>query len=415
MATDEVRSKQADFDRNCLQDKEWQAKSHAREKLRQEFVRKFPLNRVEHLALDEYVQGKQIRGDTNRDTFTYWVERRTTDLGRILGSAALKFGVYYSKKNHRYELTSRFGSAQEAIEFMRAEIAQLIRDGKVKNLNGIRKAKISPMFKGKILYLYYPEQYLNVFSEDHVNYFLDRARLTPNAAKLDLIGKRELLLEFKNSDSVMKDWSMYAFGRFLYREFGHPADPKKTPNPLKEYSDDFPAMDKQRIALVTFNTDVVPKQHGNKGNSKASNIDFEAQNRRNKRIGDRGEDLVFREEQYFLVKHGKAALAKDVEPTYKNYPGTGYDIKSFELDGSAKYIEVKTTTSKTPKEGEVIEFHLTETERAQAETLPNYHIYVVFDVKSENPKVWQIEAPAQLPKGHFELVPSSYHAFIKIQ
>jgi len=42
----------------------------------------------------------------------------------------------------------------------------LLEAGRANNLEAIRQIEISPMFKGKILFLYYPERYLNVFSEE---------------------------------------------------------------------------------------------------------------------------------------------------------------------------------------------------------------------------------------------------------
>ena len=57
--------------------------SHYREleKIRREFVSKFPPSRIPLLTLDEYVVGKRDKdGETNRDSFCYWVEYRTDKL-----------------------------------------------------------------------------------------------------------------------------------------------------------------------------------------------------------------------------------------------------------------------------------------------------------------------------------------------
>ena len=62
-----------------------------------------------------------------------------------------------------------------------------------------------------------------------------------------------------------------------------------------------------------------------------------------RKIGEHGEKLVIREEKRRLVDGGRADLADDVDhPADRNeYPG--YDIKSFEVDGSPRYIEVKSS------------------------------------------------------------------------
>src|SRR5208282_3596460 len=51
---------------------------------------------------------------------------------------------------------------------------------------------------------------------------------------------------------------------------------------------------------------------------------------------------------YWLEANGKGDLAQNVEAVCRKDAGAGYDIKSFELDETPKYIEVKATTSKPP-------------------------------------------------------------------
>jgi len=81
---------------------------------------------------------------------------------------------------------------------------------------------------------------------------------------------------------------------------------------------------------------------------------------RNRSLGKRGEELVFLHEQQRLRAHGQLDFARKVEWTSEVHgDGAGYDIRSFDLDGSERLIEVKTTNgpAKTP-------FFLSENERA---------------------------------------------------
>ena len=87
-----------------------------------------------------------------------------------------------------------------------------------------------------------------------------------------------------------------------------------------------------------------------------------------------------------------------------------YDIKSFELDGTPKYIEVKSTTSKPPAQNGGVCFYISAGEFEQAQKLPNYYFFIVFDVKSANPKIWRIRDPAKLKPGLLLLQPSAYYA-----
>ncbi|SFE40061.1 Transposase Tn5 dimerisation domain-containing protein [Chitinophaga sp. CF118] len=53
-----------------------------------EFLDKWPPERVTNMSLDEYVSVE------DHDTFCYWVERRTRPLGSIHGNTSEKFGVF---------------------------------------------------------------------------------------------------------------------------------------------------------------------------------------------------------------------------------------------------------------------------------------------------------------------------------
>jgi hypothetical protein len=81
---------------------------------------------------------------------------------------------------------------------------------------------------------------------------------------------------------------------------------------------------------------------------------------RNRALGKCGEELVFLREQHWLRSQGQLDLARKVEWTSEVHgDGFGYDIRSFDLNGSDRLIEVKTTNgpAKTP-------FFLSENERA---------------------------------------------------
>lgn len=70
-------------------------------------------------------------------------------------------------------------------------------------------------------------------------------------------------------------------------------------------------------------------------------VDYDAENKNCAAIGTGGEELVIFRERKILTEHGLPELAAKVK---KVQDGEGYDILSFALDGSPKFIEVKTTT-----------------------------------------------------------------------
>lgn len=87
----------------------------------------------------------------------------------------------------------------------------------------------------------------------------------------------------------------------------------------------------------------------------------------------------------------------------------GYDILSFEKDGTPRQIEVKSTTAKI---SDKFDFILIESERVHALTLPNYWIYQVFDVQNQ-PIIYKIKNPLKEELAHLE--PIKYKVTVKVK
>ena len=138
------------------------------DKLRRQFVKEFPASRIRSLEIDQYVLGRSVDGLPDRDNFCYWVEWRTARLGHITGATASKFGLYIDKKTQQYKHTKRFRGKEDAIETIRKDIVDLIRAGRSSDLEAIDRNPLSPMFKGKILFLYHPDKHLNIFAESQL-------------------------------------------------------------------------------------------------------------------------------------------------------------------------------------------------------------------------------------------------------
>lgn len=99
----------------------------------------------------------------------------------------------------------------------------------------------------------------------------------------------------------------------------------------------------------------------------------------NTRLGELGEQLVLEYERWQLQKNGKDSLAKQVEWISEKDDGAGFDILSRNLDGSHKFIEVKTT-----KLGKETPFYFSKGELLFSQrTADDYHLYRVFNFDSE--------------------------------
>jgi hypothetical protein len=229
---DELRILRDKFDLKS-QEPEEQSRYRDMEKLQREFVSEFPLRRIRHLSLDDYVT---CNGNGRPDSFCSWVEKKTK-LGSIRSRNLYKFGVFFDKNKRGYKFKKEFESENDAIIKLRERIARLIEAGRTKNLDVIREIDISLMFKGKILFLYYPDQYLNVFSEDYVDHFLGEIGLAVLNEKSDVLDKRQQLLNFKAGDEVMSKWPIYQFMRFLGFACGSPKKSSKIPEALRKHVD----------------------------------------------------------------------------------------------------------------------------------------------------------------------------------
>ena len=127
--------------------------------------------------------------------------------------------------------------------------------------------------------------------------------------------------------------------------------------------------------------EMLPEPRGRK-------VDYGLLQEESKRVGDRGEEFVVNFEKTTLEKEGRADLAADVLWVAREVgDGTGYDIRSFSLDGRPRYIEVKAT-----KLGALTPFYITSAEldfarRHQGE----YAIYRVFDIDGDAPEFYVLE------------------------
>jgi len=109
---------------------------------------------------------------------------------------------------------------------------------------------------------------------------------------------------------------------------------------------------------------------------KLSKVNYIEKEQSNALLGERGEALVLEYEKWSLIKAGKHALADKVEWISRDYgDGAGFDILSRKLDGTDKYIEVKTT-----KLGKYTPIYLTRNELTFSNNnAANYHLYRVFE------------------------------------
>lgn len=114
--------------------------------------------------------------------------------------------------------------------------------------------------------------------------------------------------------------------------------------------------------------------------------------RTTKEIGDFGENLVLGHECMKVKIGGRKDLINLIKKIPTSF-AVGYDIQSVELDQTKRYIEVKTTISRSAIS--FYNFHLTANEWSTAETLKNrYFVYRLLISKSQK-KLFIINDPVK--------------------
>ncbi len=406
MLFEELRVRQAEFIASI---REINKVIEEAEKERRRFINKFSINSLENLPIDDYIVGKQ-----NKDSFCYCLETKLRGLGNIKGGtpADKKFGLYYGKTKHDFNLMYRFlpkwgNDVNEAYGNIKKEIINLLINGENKRIENIIKNRLSPMFKGKILATYYPDKYLNIFSEEHINHFLDILpieRIPTN--KIHIEFKKEILLDFRDNDNIMQKWSNTLYGCFLYAKFPPPS--RNIDNKLQPFQEHiYPPLEKvQPVAIYKIEE---KNNCSRNSDDKEKKVDYERQSRINKKLGERGERIVLKYEKDTLQKNKLERLIERIKQVSKENDSLGYDILSFNFNGNEKYIEVKSTLA-TPKD---INFFLTHNEYLKAQELrENYYLYIVYEANTSNPKILMIKNPFIIQKENIEMNPMNYRVTI---
>jgi len=131
--------------------------------------------------------------------------------------------------------------------------------------------------------------------------------------------------------------------------------------------------------------------------ARLARVDFVARDAANRELGRRGEEFVLELERRRLHDAGRRELGARVEWTAQvRGDGAGYDIQSFNLDGTARLIEVKTTGL-----GKYFPFNVTANEVRCSEAVFSF---------GPAPRIYML--PGAL-SGSCHLDPTQYRAFVQ--
>ena len=143
-------------------------------KLKQDFLDYWPLEKLQKMTLEEYT-------DTKREnSFCYWLEHITRDVGSIVGGSSYKFGIYKRNSKGKIEQESnrisdgeyawfkKYGeeSKEQAFETVKDIIIKIAKAAKNNQLKDIDALDLGNAYKWKIVFLYGDYNIIDIFNHD---------------------------------------------------------------------------------------------------------------------------------------------------------------------------------------------------------------------------------------------------------
>lgn len=142
-------------------------------KLKQDFLDYWTLDKLEIMTLEQYT-------DTKREnSFCYWLEHITRDLGSIVGGSSYKFGIYKMGATSKtesatnrtndgeYAWHTKYGNEREsAFESLKKAIIKIAKSAQNNSLEIIDEIDLGHAYKWKIAFLYGNFNCVNMFKLD---------------------------------------------------------------------------------------------------------------------------------------------------------------------------------------------------------------------------------------------------------
>ena len=181
-----------------------------------EFLAKWTLEKVREMSLEEYSDVG------NKETFCYWLEFETEELGRIGGKPSNKFGIWKRKAQKQivsedflfdgvYAWYKKYGSnALQAFKSVKEHVINIIENsqaGKFKNIDGI---DLDSLAKWKIAFVYSNYALMPIYKNEVIRK-IARHFEHPNYEKARLSELHTFLLKQKPNDEDFFDWSWKQF------------------------------------------------------------------------------------------------------------------------------------------------------------------------------------------------------------
>ena len=186
--------------------------------LHKEFLVTFPLEQLKDMKLEQYALGLQPQG-----SFSWWLEYHTIPLGSIKGGSATKHIIYFKKKEGEWFYPEHFEDEQAAWIQLRADILKTIEAMGKEHYTPIDSDNLlnrGSMLRGKISYMYHPDQLMPIFQEFHLKKFLTELGVNDERLKTsDTLLLNRLLREELYKHESLRQYNEVLLADFLYSHF----------------------------------------------------------------------------------------------------------------------------------------------------------------------------------------------------
>jgi 5-methylcytosine-specific restriction protein B len=215
----DVPTAAAEFDRAAAQTAE-----SAVEDQRQQVLRQFPLASWPSLPLERYALGQQTSGGT---TYCRLLEFGTPMLGSIKGGSAAKH-IMFRHNTGEWRLAAPLDGLEprEAWGSLRRQFVQAfdaVAGQDFDALDELDLLRYGPALVTKSLATYFPEEFLPIYSADHLRRFLRLLNGLADGNSPTWLLNRQLRDAVRSRDEF-RGWSSHEVMQFLYEKY----DPRST-------------------------------------------------------------------------------------------------------------------------------------------------------------------------------------------
>lgn len=176
---------------------------HNDNRILEQFLAEWPLERVERMTLDEYT-------NVDKTSFCHWLESITHDLGSIWGGSSFKFGIFKRadtskvetrvayKSEGEYAWVGKYGNTkEEAFEKIKSIIVDVINFSRRKEFEEIDKIDLGTAYKWKIAFMYSNQSLLPIYKEEMLRNIINSRGLKVEKSFYKL---QQVLLDQKPTD-----------------------------------------------------------------------------------------------------------------------------------------------------------------------------------------------------------------------